>query len=175
MFEAPRLISNIPDIVTIYEINDGQIDELDASLEELEGNLLTSTMNAENVGRWEAILGINPSDSDTLDERRFRILSRKLEKLPYSYRVIYRKLETLSPDGVEMNIDYSRKHLQIKIGLQSAQMLAEVEKFLEEALPLSMTYMVDIMWNTHKMLSTKTHGELASLTYGEMRQKIMGV
>lgn len=175
MFEAPRLIANIPDIMKIYEINEGQIAELDAGVEELEGNLFTSTMNAENVGRWEAILGIKPSDNETLDERRFRILSRKLEKLPYSYRVIYRKLETLSPDDVEMNIDYTRKHLFVKIGLKSSQMIAEVEKFLEEALPLDMTYYVDIMFNTHKMLASKTHGELASLTHEEMREKLMEV
>ena len=175
MFEAPKLISNIPDIATIYEINDGQIAELDAGVEELEGNLLISTMNEECVARWEEILEISPSTKDTLEERRFRILSRKLEKLPYSYRVIQRKLETLSPDGVEMNIDYTRKHLFVKIGLKSSQMIAEVEKFLEEALPLSMTYYVDIMFNTHKMLASKTHGELASLTHEEMREKLMEV
>ena len=175
MFEVPRIISNIPDIATIYGINDRQITQLEASVEELEGNLFISTMNEGNVGRWEAILGIKPSDNETLDERRFRILSRKLEKLPYSYRVIQRKLETLSPDGLEMNIDYTRKHLFVKIGLKSSQMIAEVEKFLEEALPLDMTYYVDIMFNTHKMLASKTHGELASLTHEEMREKLMEV
>lgn len=172
MFEAPKIIANIPDIATLYDVNDKQIFELDASVAELESNLYVSTMNEENVGRWERILEIVPSDADTLDERRFRILSRRIEKLPYSYKVIYRKLETLSPDGIEMIIDRVRKRIHIKIGLQSAQMRDEVDKFLEESLPLDMTYYIDILWNTYAMIATKTHGELAVLTHGELREKV---
>lgn len=173
MFEAPRIINNIPDIATIYGINDGQIAQLEASVEELEGNLFTSTMNEGNVKRWEKILEITPSDTDTLEERRFRILSRKLEKLPYSYRVIYRKLEALSPNGIEMIIDRMNKRMTIKLGIQSAQMRSDVAKFLEEALPLDMSYFIEILWNTYGLIETKTHGELAQMTHGEMREIIM--
>ncbi len=174
MFEMPKIIANIPDIATIYEINDKQISELEAGVAELENNIYVTTMNEENVKRWESILEIVPHDTDTLDERRFRILSKRIEKLPYSYRVICRKLETLSPDGIKINLDRKAKHMEIKVGLQSARMREEIVTYLEDVLPLDMTYYVDVMWNTYEMLATKTHGELASMTYGEMREKIIG-
>lgn len=172
MFEMPKIIANIPEIATIYETNDKQISELEAGVDELDNNIFVTTMNKECVGRWEKVLEIVPKDTDTLDERRFRILSKRIEKLPYSYKVIQRKLETLSPNGIEMIIDRTTKHIRVKIGLESAQMREDVQSFLEEALPLDMTYFVEVLWNTHAMLATKTHGELAVLTYGELREKV---
>ena len=99
MFNAPEIFSNIPDIAQIYEINDSQSDELDEALEQLDNNIFLDKMDVETCARWEDILEITSFDDDKIEDRRFRIKLKILEKLPYSYRVIIKRLDFLCPDG----------------------------------------------------------------------------
>lgn len=142
MFNAPEIIYQIPDIKQIYDINEEQGRELDAALELLDGNLYLDTMDGSTVKRWERILKIRPSDSDTVDDRRFKVKSIVLDRIPYSYRVIREKLNALIPNGYELEILNNRTMLRVKAELESSRMINELMDFLEKILPLNMRWFV---------------------------------
>ena len=73
MFNAPELILKIPDIAQIYEKNEKQEQEIDEAIEKLDRDIVIDTMSVDKVERWEQIFNITPSDTDTLNERRFRV------------------------------------------------------------------------------------------------------
>ena len=173
MFNAPEIFTNIPDIAQIYEINNKQSDDLDQALAQMDDNIFLDRMDEATCKRWEGILEITAFDDDTIDDRRFRIKSKILEKLPYSYRVIIKKMDVLCPDGYTFIIDDDRLSVEAKLSLKSKKMVKDVDELFDNVIPLNMTYVVSIIWNTHAVLSRYTHEELSKLTHKELREKVL--
>lgn len=174
MFNAPDIFTNIPDIAQIYEINDSQSYELEQALERMENNIFLDKMDAETCKRWEDILEITSFDNDTIEERRFRIKLKILEKLPYSYRVIIKKLDIICPNGYVFIIDEERLSVETKLSLKSKKMIDTVDKLFDEVLPLNMTYVVSIIWNMHNVIANHKHGILTNYTHEEIRANVIG-
>lgn len=172
-FDAPGIIENIPDIATIYETNDEQADELDEAIETLDDNIFLDDMHEDQIVRWENILKISPATDDSWDDRRFRVKTKVLERLPYSYRVIINKLETLVPDGLSVSIDNDRLHLDISLAIRSVKMLADVEEMVEKMLPLNMTFTIIILYNQYSIYINRwTHGQMHAYTHEQLRSNI---
>lgn len=172
LFNAPQVILMIPDIKKIYEINDPQCDELETAIDTLDQNIFLDQMDENTISRWEKILKIIHLDDDTLEDRRFRVKSKVLEKLPYSYRVIVNRLNTLCPDGYTLEISTDRTFLNVKLSLKSKKMVEDVAEMLEDILPLNIIYKIEILYNTYGMFSSFTHAQMANYTHGELRDHI---
>lgn len=169
LFDAPEIIRSIPDIKKIYEINADQEAMLDASVNALFDDIFLKTMDETKTARWEKMLSIIPLDTDTLSERRFRIQTRVLERMPYTYRVILRKLQTLCPGGVDWTVDTEKQLIIVRVALASKNMRADVDELLDNVLPLNMEYTLIILYNTYAMLAKHTNGNLKQFTHQQMR------
>lgn len=169
LFDAPEIIRSIPDIKKIYEINADQEAMLDASVNALFDDIFLETMDETKTARWEKMLSIIPLDTDTLSERRFRIQTRVLERMPYTYRVILRKLQTLCPGGVDWTVDTEKQLIIVRVALASKNMRADVDELLDNVLPLNMEYTLIILYNTYAMLAKHTNGNLKQFTHQQMR------
>jgi hypothetical protein len=172
LFDAPEMIRNIPDMKQMYVINGEQEDNLDASVNALWDDVFLETMDETKAARWEKMLGLNPLDTDTLSERRFRVQTKVLERMPYTYRVILRKLETLCPSGIIWLVDTDAQILVVKVALASKNMRADIEELLENVIPLNMIYTVIILYNTHDMIATHAYGELSIYTQQQIRDDV---
>lgn len=172
MFNAPEIITNIPDIAQIYAINDGQCDDLELAIETMDQNIFLDTMNEDMIARWESMLGIVPLDDDTVEDRRFRVKSKVMERLPYSIRVIWHKLDTLCPDGYVMILNDDLTEAQIKLALKSKKMIDDVGDLMEDTLPLNIVFVVSIIWNQYETLTRFTHRQLAHRTHRQIREEV---
>lgn len=173
MFNAPDIISNIPDIAQIYKINEAQCNELDAAVEMLNQNIFLDTMNEDMIASWEELLGITPVDNDTVEDRRFRVKSKVMERLPYSIRVIWNKLDTLCPDGYVMTLDDNLIKAHVKLSLKSKKMIEDVKVLLENTLPLNIFFDVSIIWNQYVVYESMTYDDLQKYTHTAMREEVM--
>ena len=172
MFNAPSIITDIPDIKTIYDINDDQGEELDEAVSRLDDNIFLDDMHEEQIVRWEKILHISPASDDTIEDRRFRVKTKVLERLPYSYRVILNKLETLCPNGYELVVNDNRDAVTIYLSLRSLKMLADVNELMDKILPLNMIFEIIILYNTYGTYSTWTHEEMHPYTHDELHYNV---
>lgn len=164
----PNALKGIPDLEQTYYAIDRQMDKLNGSIAQMDEDVFFDNMSEERVKRWEAMLDMTPSADDTIEERRFAIHSRVVDKLPYSYRVIMSDLLALAPEAT-MEIDYSGPHLDVKIALSSQSMIDAVQELLERKLPLNMTYSITILYNTWGKYTTSKWGDLASKTWYEIK------
>lgn len=140
MFDAPVIIREIPDIVQIYRTNDRQITELDAAMEKLENNILPDTMSQEMLEKWEKLLKLFPRPDDSLDDRRMSVKRKILERLPYSYRVIRRRLKELCENGFRFWISDDRTEIEVTTSISSERQMEIIEELLENLLPLNVSY-----------------------------------
>ena len=49
----------------------------------------------------------------------------------------------------------------------------DVKKYMEDILPLNMTFSIDVLWNQYKILTGKRYADITKYTYGELREKVI--
>lgn len=171
-FEAPQSVLNISDIAAIYNMNDNVETEIDSALETMENDIFIETANEEKIKRFESIIGISPLDTETLDDRRYKIKARCNEQLPYSYRILVKKLNNLcGEDGYTLTID--NDSVTVKIELTQKSMFETTKQLLEDTVPLNMKLDVDYMYNQYVTLGAFSYDYLENYTYDKCRNEVM--
>lgn len=140
MFDAPEIFKNIPDIAMVYKVNDKQIDDLENAVEQLDNDIFFETMGEDRVFRWEKILKIVPPDNQSLKDRITRVQMKVLEKMPYSFRVIRRKLDALLKG--EYKFIVKNTELIFNCSIQDRNLFKDVIEMLEEIVPLNLSMSV---------------------------------
>ena len=132
-----------------------------------------STATKNGVERWERILKIRPKNTDTLDERRFRILTRLNEQLLYTYTTLKQRLGALcGEDGYYVLLNNNAYSLLVKLALSNESNIDDVTSLLERMLPVNMQYKV-MLFNAHGILSEFTHAQLNQYTQEQLRKEVL--
>ena len=131
-------------------------------------------MGEDKIKRWEKILNVQPMGTDTIEDRRFRIINRLNSQLPYSYRMLESHLiQMCGENGYTINYNAAAFLLTVKIALTSKKQFAEVLVFVEEMIPANVVLDYDLLYNQYSTLMSFTHGALTSFTYGAMRDEVI--
>lgn len=132
------------------------------------------TMTENGVSRWEKMLGISPMGTDTLEDRRFRIINRLNAQLPYTYRMLESHLiQMCGYDGYTMSYDKDTWTLTIKIALTSKKQYNEVLDLVNQMIPMNIILDYDLLYNSHQVLSAYTHEQLSAYTHGALRNEVI--
>lgn len=139
LFNAPTVITNIKEIKAIYEKNETQGQQLKEAIQKVEANLSIDTATDELLTKWEQILNIQKLDIDSLEERRFRVKSKVFQKLPYSIRVVRKKLETLCGIGESaLSVDYEKEEVLCQLHYVPNPFYRVIEQYLEDVIPMNL-------------------------------------
>lgn len=96
--------------------------------------ILDATENG--VKRWEAILNLVPKATYTLDERKFNILARLNEQLPYTLETLKNMLATMcGKNGYTLTMDYNNYMLLVKLSLSNENNIEAVKELLYRVVP----------------------------------------
>lgn len=130
-------------------------------------------MSEYGVVRWERMLGIVPQDTLTLEERKYNILVKINEQLPFTIRQLHNLLTTLcGENNFEINLTHLNYSLVVKLGLAKRHMFDEVWKLLKKIVPANLILDVIIMYNTHKVVGKVTHGYLRKYKHEQIRREV---
>ena len=131
-----------------------------------------STLNG--VKRWERILGIRTLDTDTISDRKFRIMSRLNEQLPYTYKNLDAQLALLcGNNGYKLILDNSAYALTVKVALTAKKKFTEVGNLLDRVVPCNIVISLLLMYNQHKTLQQFTHRQLKEFTHKQLREDVI--
>jgi hypothetical protein len=134
-------------------------------------NQFVLTSDEFGVGRWEKILNIMPKATYTLDERKFTILSRLAEKLPFSYRMLEQILTGLcGENGYRAEVNHGLYELAVKIALIAKNNFNDVETMLNRVVPANLTINLSLMYNTWGIARDFTWGALAAKAWGGIKE-----
>ena len=125
------------------------------------------------VSRWEKILGIVPKATLTLDERKFTILTKINEQLPFTMTTLNERLKSLcGEDGYFLRIDNDKYTLTVRLALYNENNVTAVSDLLNRMIPANLIISVTL-FNTHNILSAYTHEYLSQYTHEEIREEIL--
>ncbi len=167
----PDLIKQSPIFNEITEAEQPEFALLWSKLDETLKNSFVDTAEESGVIRYEEILNLAPKPTDTLDDRRFRILARLNEKLPYTEKTLNERLTLLCGNGgYTLNLDYNNYYVEVKVGLNVTEQFNAVKSFLTRVSPANLVLDVKIRYRTHGELGDMTHTALAAYTHSELRE-----
>ncbi|PYG87212.1 uncharacterized protein DUF2313 [Ruminiclostridium sufflavum DSM 19573] len=88
-YYLPDFLKEFKEFRKLRNLSESEKFELLKIFKNIEGELNDNFINDSTeigVESWERVMGITPKVYDTLNDRKFRILTRLNEKLPYKYR-----------------------------------------------------------------------------------------
>lgn len=175
-----RLLDYLPPFVQRFkemsEIMETEQSEFESAWQSAENALadqavLTATING--IKRWEKIFGITPKATETLEERRFRIVTKLNERPPYTFEALQNYLSLLlGENGYTLHLNTDKYELTIKLATANETNYETVVELLEKILPANIAR-VTSMYNTYQILLSYTHGQLAQFTHDEIRKDVL--
>lgn len=95
----PEFFHDIIDFAELCKTYDVEFLLLEKEIEKLLNNFFFDFLGEEGCKRWEDILKISMRETDTLEDRRFRIKSIYFGDTPYTKKTMLERLEMLVGKG----------------------------------------------------------------------------
>lgn len=153
-----KMIDYYPDILKPYReiqgISDGDqwlFSRLWDAADQAFDDQFVTIAGEYGIKRWEKILDIYPAKEESLEDRRFRVLSRLNEKLPFTIRMLRRQLEDLCGAG---NATAQLKDYFLYVGIkdQSKSAVTDIQDLLLRVVPVNLVIsMRTVVENTGKI------------------------
>lgn len=151
-----------------------EIDLLSNGISEVFDSQFISTAPLRGIERYEKIFKIIPYDTDTLEDRRFRILSKFNVQLPFTVRMLKQQLTLLcGENGFILEINHNAYKLEVKVALTAKRNLDVVKQMLDNILPANMERYCSLLYNQHLTLGQFTHEKLSEFTHQQLRDEVI--
>ncbi|AZK48784.1 putative phage tail protein [Paenibacillus lentus] len=170
----PPVLHEIKELVEIANIENHTLSELWNKVDDVLNNQFISSINTDGAERYEKMLNISAPATDTLETRRFRILTKNQEQAPYTYKVTKQLLNSLLGEGhYEMTRNVAEKSLTVKVELTVKGQFEAVKVMLERITPQNMILTVELRCNQNSLLKQYRHSQLAAYTHQQLRSEVL--
>lgn len=123
------------------------------------------------VSRWEKILNIFPKATDSLDVRKFTILTRINEQLPFTMVTLQEQLKTLcGEDGYEVTLDDAGVH--VRVALSAKSNYNDVDALLKRVVPANTVVDLSLKYKQQSSMEAYTHEQLQNFTHAQLRNGV---
>ena len=170
----PDVLKNVTEMQAIMSTETPEIQALWSACEDCMNDQFITEATENGIARREKMLNITPYATDTLNDRRFRLLSRYNENIPYTRKSLVNMLETLcGENGYELTILTSEFTVNVKIALAVKKQADSVRELLERVLPYNMLFSVELLYNTWVKAKPFTWENVRKLTWKELKEEVL--
>ena len=151
-----------PEVVKLYE-----------AIETALNDQFIQSASESAISRYEEMLKITPRATQTLDERRFTILTLMNAQLPYTLNSLKKRLESLcGKDNYSVEVDANNYTLVVRVALTARNTFNDVCDMLEKIVPANMVIDASLMYNWHGKFASYTHEQLKNYKHDELRNEV---
>lgn len=144
MSQLIRLTDLLPDYYDgVYEMHEltaveqPQLDELQRIVDQVEANEFISIADSQGLSIFEEMYGLKADNGDSLEMRRFRLLTFLSMYRPYTMRYLREVLLSLDPKSTVKLIN-DKYQLIINTQLEKQGEMAKLDTFLMQILPANL-------------------------------------
>lgn len=164
-------VQSIKEFESIGAVEDGELKNVNDELQNLISDQFIQTATEKGIARREKMLSIVPFADDTLESRRFRVLSKWGDELPYTYRSMIERLTHLcGKDGFSIKLNSNEYTLVVRVDLTIKRMEEEARNLVRKMAPANLLVTVELRYRQHKELKRYTHAQLRAFRHRELRE-----
>lgn len=173
--EYPEVILNIKDVKAAIDAGDKVGDILERALFELDNDICIRSSEESGIAHREKILGINPRDTDSIEDRRLEVLLRWYDSPLYTETVLRQKMDaTLGENQYVLKIDLNTKTVFCLVELTRKRMQKSVIDMLDQMVPLDYLISVALRYNTWKKINENLAWQQAlQKTWRMMKEEVL--
>lgn len=170
----PDILKNVTEMRAIMNAETPLIQAVWDACESCMNDQFISEATENGIARREKMLDITPYATDTLADRRFRLLSRYNENTPYTRKSLVNMLETLcGKDGYQLTILTSEFTVRVRVALTVRKQSDSVRELLERILPYNMIFSVELLYNIWQQFKSYTWAETEKFTWTELKEEVL--
>lgn len=168
----PARFKNIKEFYDFCIAQDPEFDNAQAIREKGINNTFPQDVDIDGAKMWETALGIKPNASDTLEDRRFRILTKLQQRTPYTWAQLHKMMKALcGEDGYELKKGYFT--LMVYLAMDSQSKLKSVLRMLEDVVPmhilLEITQLLEYHFEIGILSYTRKNPNIVILPYQQRK------
>ena len=169
----PPFFRDIREFRAIFEAVGAELEILRAAIETAIDNQFVSTADTAGLKRLARSLQVAQTYADP-EDLRFALRSLLLDKRPYTMKMLDVSLRELcGENGYTLSRDAAKGVLSVRLDLRNKDKFDAVKKLLDRIVPADMIIDAHYLYNTHAMLSGKTHAALAAFTHEKIRSDVL--
>ena len=162
----PPFMREYAEIKHIMSAEQPEFDSLREYVESAYLDIAILTATEKGIAHWEKVLGTSPKDTETLEERRFRIITMMNQELPFTVRKLHEILTNrCGAENYHIDLKPQNYHIDVKLGLANKNNYNQVVELLNVVLPANLTRTVSIQYTKNSVISRFTHSQLKSKRY----------
>lgn len=139
----PPIMQNFTEIKQITKVEQTEVNSLDFEIGRVLDNAFIEDCDEYGIKKYEKLVGVTPTAQDTLESRISRVLIHWNDFIPYSYRVLIRKLNIFcGVNNYDISGDLKNYELVIQTMLSLPGQSKELEIMLNKMLPLNISLSV---------------------------------
>lgn len=170
----PPILHEIKELQKISELENPTLEQVWQMVEDALNNQFVVSAKEDGLTRYEKMFKLVAGESEDIETRRFRVMSRYQERLPFSWLVVENSLDTLLGKGnYELTRSTSEKWIRVRLELTVQRQFEVVEMMLERVTPQNVILYVEIRYNQHSMLMNYTHQQLSAYTHQQLREEVI--
>ena len=170
----PNYMQEYDEMAGLMEVEQPEVDSLWNAVENALADQFVMDATENGVMRWEKILKVFPKATETLDERKFRIIALMNQKLPYTMRSLEQVLTQLcGADGYSITLKVNEYCLEVKLALGNHSNYEEVKNMLSAMIPANLVGVITLMFVAHETVASYTHRKLSAFTHNQIRNEVL--
>lgn len=170
----PDFMQDMKEVKILLSAEDTDLEALKIDVENVFKDQYFLEATENGLKHYEEMFGIVPKLTDTLETRRFRLLARFNESLPYTEISINKQLETLcGKDGYSIEVVFEEYRVIAKVSLTRKALFDEVKKLLDKVLPANLILDLSLMYNQHLTLKKLTHKQMNAYRHIDLREEVI--
>ena len=127
--------------------------------------------DAEGIQRFEDYLRIRPFDTDSLEDRRRRLLGLKMTGLPYTLKKLQEVLyQMCGSKNVKCTVDYEHYTVTVSVMLASIRSLDFIREITGIMVPSNMLLDIRVIYNRWQRFRRMTWGALRTETWKSLHE-----
>lgn len=136
----PQILQDKEEYIKAFNADNKEIKILHDKLDDVLNDQFLEDLTITGIKRWEKIMSIVPKSNETLEDRRFRIFSKYISKLPYSEKFLRNWLDNIVGEGnYELTINNSTYNIHLESDARNQDWFEEVHSFVSSVKPCNMT------------------------------------
>lgn len=168
----PPFMAKFEELVAALEAENPEFSLIWQETDRVLKNVFIETADEYGIARFEKILNILPSVEETLEDRRFRVITRYGESVPYTKKSLEAALKSLCGEkGYNLVVSPETYTVNVKVALAAKSQSDAIAELLERILPCNMIFSVELLYNTWKKSSVTSWGAVSSFTWRELREE----
>lgn len=170
----PDVLQDVTEMRAIMDAETPEISAIWQACEDCMNDQFISEATKNGIARREKMLGITPYATDTLEDRRFRLMTRYNESIPYTKKGLDVMLASLcGEDGYILKILTADFTVNVKVALTAKKQEEAVKEMLERVLPYNMVFTVELLYNKWKMLEPYKWSVIKTVTWKDLKEEVL--